>query len=787
MTALDRKLLRDVWSLRGQFSAIGAVIACGIGTFVMSLSTLESLELTQSRYYERYRFGHVFAHLKRAPVSLRPRLAEIPGVAEVQTRVVADVVLDVPGLDEPAVGRLISVPEGAPPTMNALHLRSGRYLEPRRAGEALVSEAFAEAHGLEPGDALSAVINGRRETLSIVGVVLSPEYVYQIRSGEVFPNERSFGVFWVGETELAAAFDMQSAFNDLSCYLSPRVSEAEVLTRIDRLIDTYGGLGAYGREDQESHRYLTNEIRELRNMGLFAPIIFLLVAAFLLNVVLSRIVGAQREQIAALKAFGYTRGEIGRHYLKMVLAAVTAGVLSGTGLGAWLGQGLTNMYTRFFHFPLLEYRLSWPIVLAALGISCAAALLGTLGAVRRAVRLPPAEAMRPEPPAQYRPTLLERWGLGRMFSHSMRIILRNLERRRGHAALAVLGIAMAAAILVLGNFIGDALDDLIELEFFVTHRQDVTVALVEPTSYRALYEIDHLPGVLRSEPFRAVPVRLRSGHLWRRTEILGLDRQSHLLRLLDDARSTMRLPPAGIVLSAKLAELLQVREGDELTVEVLEGERAVRKVAATAIVFDFIGIGAYMDLQALHQLLREGDCISGAFLRVDSQKLPALYAKLKTTPQVAAATVKDAARRSLLETLSDTLLRMKAVNVLFAAIIAFGVVYNNARISVAERSRELASLRVLGFTRAEISYILLGELAILTLAAIPPGLALGYGLAWFAAWGYDTEMFRIPLVIQPATYALATTIVIAAAIVSGLTVRRQLDRLDLVAVLKTRE
>lgn len=787
MTSLDRKVLRDVWSLRGQFSAIGAVIACGIGTFVMSLSTLDSLELTQARYYEHYRFGHIFARLKRAPVSLRPRLEELPGIAEVQLRVVADVVLDVPGLAEPAVGRLISVPESGAPKMNALYLRSGRFLEPGRAGEALVSEAFADAHALAPGDKLSAVINGRRETLSIVGIVLSPEYVYQIRGGEVFPNERSFGIFWVAEKELAAAFDMEGAFNDLSCYLSPGAREADILARIDRLIDPYGGLGAYAREDQESHRYLTNEIRELRNMGLFAPIIFLLVAAFLLNVVLSRIVGAQREIIAALKAFGYTRGEIGWHYAKMVLTAVVVGVLLGIGLGAWLGRGLTNMYTRFFHFPLLEYHLAPRVALAALGITAGAAAAGTLVAVRRAVRLPPAEAMRPEPPAQYRPTLLERWGLGPLFSHSTRIILRNLERNRGHAALAILGIALAAAILVLGNFIGDALDDLIELEFDVMHHEDVTVTLIEPTTHRALYEIDHLPGVMRSEPFRAVPVRLRSGHWRRRTEILGLGRESQLVQLLDEARSAMRLPPGGIVLSDKLAELLHVSEGDWLTVEILEGDRAVRQVPATAFVSDFVGTSAYMDLRALNELMREGSSISGAFLRVDSHALPAIYARLKTTPQVAAATVKEAARRSLLDTLSDTLLRMKAVNVLFAAIIAFGVVYNTARVSVAERSRELASLRVLGFTRAEISYILLGELAILTLAALGPGLIIGYGLAWFASWGYDTDMFRIPLVIQPFTYALASSIVISAAISSGLIVRRQLDELDLVAVLKTRE
>ncbi|HWB14641.1 MAG TPA: FtsX-like permease family protein [Pirellulales bacterium] len=787
MTALNQKLWRDAWHLKGQFTAIALVIACGIGTFVMSLSTLESLELTLDAYYQRYRFGHVFAHLKRAPLSLRSRLAEIPGVAAVQTRVVSDVILDVPGLDQPAIGRLISVPERQPPSMNALHLRSGRYIEPGHKGEALVSEAFAAAHGFQPGDKVAAVINGRHEQIVIVGVVLSPEYIYQIRGAEVFPNDRTFGVFWMSDIELAAAFDMKGAFNDLSCYLLSGASQTEVQMHVDRLLDRYGGLGAYCRADQVSNRYLVNELRELRNMGLFAPVIFLLVAAFLLHVVLSRIVGTQREQIAALKAFGYTRREIGLHYLKMVAIVVVAGVLLGTGLGYYLGSGLTNMYTRFFHFPVLEFRLTVAVVAWALAASMLAAVLGTLGAVRRAARLPPAEAMRPEPPATYRLALLERLGLGRFFSPPMRMILRQLERRWFASTLSVLGIAMAAAILVLGSFIADALDDLLELEFQVMHRNDLRVVLVNPTSSRALHEIAHLPGVLRCEPFRAVAVRLRNGHRVRLLDIVGVAPDSRAIRLLDPSRAAVLVPPGGIVLSAKLAETLAAKEGDWLTAEVLEGARPVRRVAVTAVISDFVGIGAYMDLDALHRLLREGDTISGALLDVDPPLLPALYAKLKSTPQVAAVIVKEAMRRSLQATLADSLLRMKAVNIVFATIIAFGVVYNTARISVSERSRELASLRVLGFTRYEISYILLGELALLTLAAIPLGLFTGFGLSWFMAWGYDTEMFRIPLVILPSTYAFASLTVVAAAVVSGLLVRRRLDRLDLVAVLKTRE
>jgi putative ABC transport system permease protein len=438
MRALDRKLLRDLWHMRGQAIAIALVIASGVATFVLSVSTLESLRRTQDHYYERYRFAHVFAHLKRAPKTLADRIAEIPGVAQVQTRVVEQVTLDVADLPEPAVGRLISIPEYPKPDLNGLYLRSGRWVEPGHTGEVLASEGFAEAHGLVPGDRVSAVINGRRQLLTVVGIALSPEYVYAIRPGDLLPDEKRFGIFWMGYTDLAAAFNMQGAFNDITLTLKWGASEPEVLRRLDRLTESYGGLGAYGRADQTSNRFIVNEINELRGMALVVPAIFLAVAAFLFHVVITRLIGTQREQIATLKAFGYSSFEVGRHYLKLVLLIVIAGVILGTGLGVWLGRGLTELYTRFFRFPVFEYSPGSNVILSAFLVSVASAAAGTWGAVSRAMRLPPAEAMRPEPPAAFRPTILERVGLQSLFSSTTRMILRQLERQPLRSLLSAL-------------------------------------------------------------------------------------------------------------------------------------------------------------------------------------------------------------------------------------------------------------------------------------------------------------------------------------------------------------
>lgn len=787
MSVLDRKVLRDLWQMRGQALAIALVMACGVAAFVMSLSMLHALENTQERYYEDYQFPHIFVHLKRAPRTLLERLVTVPGVSQAQARIVEDVTLDMPALAEPAVGRLISLPEHGEARMNRLYLRRGRWLEPGRSEEVLANEAFAEAHGLHPGDSLVAIINGRRQQLRIVGVVLSPEYIYQIRPGDMLPDAKRFGVLWMNETDLAAAFDMEGAFNDLTLRLMPGAPEPEVIRRIDRLTADYGSLGAYGRADQTSNLFISNELRQLRSMALIVPIIFLAVAAFLMNIVITRLIGTQREQIATLKAFGYSRVEIGWHYLKMVLVLVVLGSVLGTAVGTWMGAGMTALYTRFFHFPVLRYRLDPPVI--GLGfLACAASAVGgALGAVRRAVRQPPAEAMRPEPPQSFRPTVIERLGFERFFSPALRMVLRQMERRPLRALLSALVIALATAILVVGDFIGGSVQYALDTYFHLAQRQDVTVLFGEPSEGRVVYDLGHLPGVRSCESFRNVPARLHFGPRSRRLVIQGVERQGELNRLIDFHQQPLVVPAQGLVLSRKLAELLDAHVGDALTVEVLEGLRPVREVLVVGVMEDFFGTNAYMERTALNRLMREGPLVSGAYLAVDSARLTELYDKLKHCPGVAVVVVKEAALKSFEDTIAENLLIIKSFMVVFACIIAFGVVYNSVRITLAERARELATLRVIGFTRAEVSRILLGELAVLTVLAIPGGLWLGHALAELDTLVNDTELFRLPLWIEPSTYGFAVVVTLSAALVSGLIVRRQIDRLDLVSVLKTKE
>lgn len=788
INALDRKLLRDLLHLRGQLIAIVLVVACGIASFVSMLSAYESLKLSQATYYEQYRFAHVFAHLKRAPDSLIPAIAAIPKVAQVQTRVVADVTVDLPGLTEPVTGRLVSIPEAGPPLLNDLYIRQGRSIEPGRSDEVLIGEAFAKANHLAVGDTIGVVMNGRWQQLRIVGVALSPEYVYAIRgTGDLFPDNQRFGILWMGREALGYAFNLDGAFNDVSLSLMPGAIVQEIIFRLDQLLEPYGGLGAYDRKDQISNRFLSEEIAQLRGTATFVPSIFLGIAAFLLHILLSRLISTQRDQIAILKAFGYSNRAIGGHYLKLVLVIMLLGAALGNGLGLWLGAAVTQNYTRYFYFPVLRYTVGVGLLLAAIGISGGAAVLGGWAAVHKAVSLPPAEAMRPEPPPQFGPTVMERLGLQTFLSPVWRIILRNLERQPVKAVFSIVGMAFAVAMLVVGHYFIDAMHYLIDVQFRMVQREDITVVFNEPRPARVQYEVAQLPGVLRSEPFRSVPVRLRYQHRTYRTAITGLLADGELRRLIDRHLQPVPLPLDGLLLTTQLAEILQVQPGDPLSVEVLEAARPIRSVPVAGRVDELIGVGAYMDLHALHQLMAEGGSLSGAYLSADAARLDDLYALLKRMPAVTGVSIRKTAIARFEETIAGSLGIFTTVIVIFACIIAFGMVYNATRIALSERSRELATLRVIGFTQPEVAMVLLGEQALLTLAAIPVGFGIGWGIAALLSRAYNSELYRFPLVITRSTYGFAVVVILAAALVSGWIVRRQLTHLNLIEVLKTRE
>ncbi len=771
MHALDRKLLRDLRLMWSQALTIALVVGSGVAGFVSCFSAYDALSWSRDLYYADARFADVFASAKRAPLALERQLEAITGAAHVQTSLAEVVPVSIAHVPDPIVGRLIGLDVQSAQRLNQVHLRRGRMVQAQHSGalEALVSEGFALARGLQPGDTLGAVINGKRRALAIVGIALSPEYIFAGMGGS--PDQRGFGVFWVAREQLAAAYNMQGAFNQVAVRLSPGASEGAVIDQLNRLLAPYGGINAYGRDAQMSHMILNSEIKQQRVMGSVLPGIFLAVAEFLLNVVLNRQIATQREQVAALKALGYDNRTIGLHYLKLVLVIVVLGVAIGLALGAALGQWFVGLYADAFRFPSLRYRLQPWLVLAAAAVAAGAAVLATFNAIRATVQLAPAEALRPPAPGVYRPMLIERWGVQHWFSPALRMVIRTMERRSLRTGLTIFGIAVAMAIVITGAFWRDAIAALTDTQFRQVLRGDVTIGFIEATPARVGLEVARL---------------VHDNHAWRGA-LQGKVTHPTLHRIYGLDRQARDAPTDGLLLTDRLARRLQVQPGDQVQVELLEGRREVLQLPVTGTVPELMGMSAYIERRALNQLLREGDLVNQVTVAVERGHEDALLARLKDLPRVGLAISKAVMLRNIDDVTARNVLVFSAILTAFATVIAIGVVYNNARIALAERAWELASLRVLGFSRAEVSAFLLGELAIEIALALPLGALLGYGLASVIVRLIQTDEFYFPLVVHSATYAYAALSVLVAGAVSALIVRRRIDTLDLVGVLKTRE
>ena len=787
MKALDRKLLRDLRLMWSQALTIALVVASGVAGFVATFSAYDSLSWSRDRYYAQSRFADVFSSFKRAPQSIQSRLALIDGVAQAQTSITQVVQVGIEGVSDPVRGRLIGMDPRHPPELNRVHLRSGRQPAPSRSGtlEALVSEAFASAHGLRPGDRLQALVNGKRQTLLITGIALSPQYIFAGLGGS--PDPRGFGVFWVEQQALASAYNMVGEVNQVEVRLAPGASEGAVIADLNLLLSAYGGVSAHGREEQMSHRMLNAEIREQQVLGTVLPSIFLLVAAFLLNVVLGRQITIQREQIAALKALGYANRDIALHYLKLVLLIVLMGVGLGLGIGTALGQWFVGLYGEVFRFPELLHRIRPELVIVSLGLTLVAALLATWSAIRGTVRLSPAEAMQPPSPGLYRPSFVETWGWREHLSPAARMVLRHMQRRPWRVAFTVAGMAASMAVVISGSFWRDSIDLMLRVQFSQVLRGDVSLGLIEVTPASVVREAARLPHVLAVEPARNIGVRLVHGHHVWRGSLQGRSPRAELQRIVDVESVVHEVVPGGLLLTDRLARRLQVQPGQMLRVEIQEGERRVLQLPVAGTVREMMGMGAYIERRSLNQLLGEGDVVNQLTLAVDHRHENELLQRLQSLPRVAAAFSKTVMLRNVQGITARNILIFSTILTVFASVIAVGVVYNQTRIALAERAWELSSLRVLGFTRAEVSTLLFAELAIETLLAIPLGLLAGHQLASAIVRLIQTEEFYFSVEISPSTYAFSALSVVLAGVVSASIVHRRIRQLDLVGVLKTRE
>ena len=811
--ALDKKLARDIRRMWAQVLAIALVTAAGVATLILAVGAYQSLAETRSAYYERHRFADVFATAKRAPLRLVRDIQWIKGVAAVDPRVSKPAILDVPGFSPPVTGLVLSVPDHGGGRLNRPYIRSGRMPESGSTREVVVNEAFARAHAFKIGDRFQAILNQKKRRLTIVGLVLSPEHIYAIGPGDLVPDSRRFAVIWMSEKALGEIFDLDGAFNSISVQLLRGAQEARVIEQLDSLLKRYGGTGAIGRADQISHAFLDAELQQLRALARVIPPIFLFVSAFLINMTLTRLITLEREQIGLLKALGYASYTIVWHYMKLVLVIAIFGIIVGFALGTYFGQGLTRLYAEFFHFPFLVFKRDPDVYVIAVVVSAGAAVVGALRAVYAVVTLAPVVAMNPPAPPHYRQLWGEKLWVFRHLSQLTMISLRHILRWPVRAAFTTLGVALGGSLIVVSLFSFDSVEHLIDFSFFVAQRQDATLTLSDEQHIRVLQAIGRLPGVMRVTPFRSVVARIRNGQYEKKISITGKPREPILFRVIDRSLRAVKLPETGLVVDERIAQLLRIKEGDMVSLEILGGWRGAKRLTAgpggtsgtpdrlhwadgragvvhvpvSGIIQSYFGLSAYMSIAAMNAMLGEGYMVSGVHVGYDANQEARLFAAIKSTPRIASIGLRGVSLGKFRETIAKNIHMMVSIYVGLAVVIALGVVYNTARIQLSEQGRELASLRVLGFTRAEVSRILLVELAMLVLAAQPLAWLLGYGFGWLTIQGFSSDLYRVPFTITISTYAWASLVVLATSILAALIVRRRIDRLDLIAVLKTRE
>lgn len=787
MDALDIKLFRDFRRLWVQAFAIALVLACGVAILLATFGMYGALEDTRDAYYQRNRFADVFASANRVPDAALQQILTVNGVRAADARVVKHVILDLPGSVQTITGRILSLPEEGEPRLNLPIVRKGRLPDPFATNEVAVNEPFAQANGLDIGDRFWANLDGQKRELTLTGMLLSPEFIYTIGPGAMMPDNTTYGILWMPERAVAAAFDMVGAFNDVAVKLDPRANEAAILKSLDDILAPYGGLASHGRDTQISNSFVDSEITQLRTTAIILPPIFFGISAFLVGMVIGRIIALERSEIGLLKAIGYSDVEICVHYLMLAGLIAVVGTLIGWGAGTWLARMLAQIYAKFFDFPYLIYRVSYDAYAISAILAVLTAAAGAARSALSAARMPPAVAMSPPVPPRYKRTLLDRLLSAMHLSQVMMMIFRSLMRWPIRSAMTSLGLSLAVAILVASSFFSDALDKMMDTTFHQSNRQDAMLLFSPDIPETALESVADLPGVLRVEGYQMQSAVIRNGHLEKDVGIDARRPGSDLARVIDDRGRVITPPRDTIVMSQRLAQQLEVGRGDVVEIEFLGGRNETFHIPVSNIVPQYVGLGAYMDLETLNRLLRQAPQITVATLLLDEGQLPTLHKVLKETPKLSGLVMLSEMRRSFEETIRENITINTTIYVVIAILITVGVAYNGARIQLSERARELASLRILGFTRGEVSFILMGESMLLAILAQPLGWALGALIAAALSSASTSDLYSVPLVLKPSGFALASLIVLGAALASALIVRRRLDRLDLIQVMKTRE
>ncbi len=793
MNTLGRKLVRDLYRSKWLLLTIGSIIAIGVMCFVSMQSAYHNLNRAKEKYYRQCRMADFWIDLKKAPVSELALLAEVPGVTEIHPRIQFYARADLPDVAKPINALVISLPDRRANVINDIVLRHGHYFTQRRPNEVIVNDAFAREHDLLPGDWIRLLLNNRREEFLVVGTGISSEFTYLLGPGEIVPDPRGFGVFYIKHTYAEEVFDFEGAANQVVGMLAPeaRRENSETLRRAELLLEPFGVFMVTPLSQQPSNLFLSSEIGGLGAFATVVPSIFLAVAALVLNVLINRLARQQRTVVGTLKALGYGDWTIFGHFLTFGLTVGVAGGLAGSFLGYLSATGMTMVYRAFFEFPDLRSNFYWYTHAVGISISLLCAILGSLRGARSMLCLQAAEAMRPEPPRSGHAIVLERWlgGLWKGLSSVWRMALRSLFRARVRTAAGVFAAAMGAGLLVSGFMMYESSFYLLDFQFQRVTRSDVDLTFESERGRDAIGEVRGLPGVDHAEPVLNVGCTFVHGPYRRKGAVMGLLQDARLTIPRDTQARPISLPESGLVISRRLASILHVGPGEVVTMIPVKGERRPVDVAIVEVADSYMGLAAYAELGHLSRLVGEEFVVTGAQLAISGRPddLSRMFRRLKETPGVRSVVVRRDTVENLYQTLVINQLVFIGMLIVFAGAVFFGSIVNASMVSLAERQREVATFLALGYDQWRVGGIFLRESMLTNLAGTLLGFPVGYLLMVATAVGYESDLLRLPIVSSPWIWLSTLALSILFALLAHCAVQWRIHKLDYVEALKVKE
>ncbi|MCS7237536.1 MAG: ABC transporter permease [Thermoguttaceae bacterium] len=768
MSVLNRKLWRDLGQLAGSLAAVAVLMALGNAAFITLASAYRNLEGARREYYAQCRMADFWVQCERVPRTLLTRVASVAGVGSWEARIVKYVSVFMPGQNLPAGGLAVSLPDDRLPNVNRIVLLQGRYFDGLGRRQVIVGRPFARHYQLRLGDRLRMILNGRLETFEVVGIAVSSEFVYLSPPGSLLPDPKAFGVFFLPESVAEEVFDLAGSANEVVGHLVPtaQTERQTIVAQLEAVLASAGVHSAYLVDQQLSHQFLSQELASLQIFAVAVPAVFLLVATMVLTMLMRRIVERQRTVIGLLKALGYTDWEVAWHYAKLATVVGLLGSLLGIGVGQWAAAAMTDVYREYFEFPRLQsqpYPALWFVTLTANALCI---WLGSARGLRAVLRLQPAEALRPKAPrsggALPFEQLIPWW---HALSWSWRGALREIYRHPARSALTAGAILGAVALVGNTLMMMDSTWFMVEFQFSKVARSNLDISFVHKKRAASVRLAGkRLAGVTSAEPMLYLPCTLIHGRRQRKLAITGVPKGAKLTVPHDREGRAVPIPPVGLLLTRKVAEILAVAPGQQIVVEFTEGHIRRQVVPVAAIVDTFIGLEAFAELGYLSRLVGHRPICSALKIRAlpGPEGMESIVRQAKLWPEAQTVSPRWQSVQSLRRIVAQNLGVFLGVILVFAGGLFVGTVVSSIVVTASERATEMATLHALGFTRREIAGLFYRENAQLSLLGTVAGLGGGWLLTVALSRAYESELFRFPVIWNVNT-ALWTIVFVLAA------------------------